>query len=341
MQSSSEIETVSPADEESAPESFAVPAADERHSLPLPDLQAHPFHFHHQSGRDNHIVAKLLCSTCNSHKSSFYCFACVNRGEFVSSRTDSSVLKEKFCEKRLRLLAMLEERQHLLDALDKHLQPAMQLDILQSKVNQQTARNERLRQSLEQREKSLQQLRGRKIDVSLVQHQAQQQRDINSRKVAAATKAIRQIREKVCNKKAATTEGEGSLRELTWDLCVQLRSHIFTLESYEPEDNDATSSGAESVPLLGYPTTQWAAKQKHSEVKYTIVEPWLPAVPDVSSYCNWGNPCLSLCFSLRLTVLHPQSSPIVRRWVRQPRSSQWSDATTPSESVPLFPTSLT
>jgi hypothetical protein len=122
-----------------------------------------------------------------------------------------------------------------------------------------------------------------------VQQQAHKMSELNNLKVASAKKAIQQIRDKVCNKKVSVTEGENSLRELTWDFSVQLRTNIFTLELYEPEDDESSASNAESVPLLGYPVTQWVpGGRRGGQVRYTIVEPVLPAAPDCAAYSAWG-----------------------------------------------------
>lgn len=289
--------TTCPLDDESAPASFTVPIADDRkesddsdHESPATDLQPHPFHFHHQNelqGRDGHLVPKLLCATCTAHKCNFFCFSCVNRGEFTSSH-NSQALKEKFCEKKLKLFALLEEKKKTLRHIDQLLQPAVQIDLLQSQVNQQTEKNEQLKESLRVRQKSVQQLRDRRIDIRLVKQQASQQRDLNSRKVAAAEKAIQAISEKVCNKRVAITKEENSLREVTWDFCVQLRTNIFTLDSYDPDDSEGHESNAESVPLLGFPHLDSAPGTKHADSKFTIVEPWLPAIPDWNAYSSWG-----------------------------------------------------
>ena len=285
----------SPLDDESAPASFTIAAVAERGSdsdseSPLPDLQPHPFHFHHQpefQSKEYHVVAKLICSTCSAHKCNFYCFSCVNRGEFTSSQS-SQMLKEKFCEKKLQLFALLQDKQHIFHLIETLLQPSVQIDQLQSQVNLQTQRNLQLKQDLHLRRTSLQQLRGRKVDIKLVQQQARQLRDLNSLKVASAEKAIQQIREKVCNKRVGMTGVENSLRELTWDFSAQLRSNIFTLESYEPEENEGNTSNAESIPLLGYSASHYAPGARRSEMKITIVEPWLPAAPDWSAYSSWG-----------------------------------------------------
>lgn len=285
-------DTDSPLDDDSAPECFTVPArsSESGSESPLPDLQSHPFHFHHTSefqSRECHFVSKLMCSTCNAPRCNFYCFSCVNRGEFTSSHS-SQVLKDKFCEKKLRLFALLQEKNQTFQGIESRLQPSVQIDLLQSRVTQQTQRNQQLKQSLHKKRTSLQQLRDRKVDMKQVQQQAHKMSELNALKVALAKKAIQQIRDKVCNKKVSVTEGENTLRELTWDFSVQLRTNIFTLELYEPEDDESTASNAESVPLLGYPVAQWAPGGRRDQIRYTIVEPVLPAAPDCAAYSAWG-----------------------------------------------------
>lgn len=280
-------------DDESAPGSFAAVeerSSDSENGSPLPDLQPHPFHFHHHNefqSKESHLVAKLICSTCNAHKCNFYCFSCVNRGEFTSSHC-GQVLKEKFCEKKLQLFALLQEKKQTFQLIESLLQPSVRIDLMQSQVNQQIERNSQLKRSLQLKQTSLQQLRDRKVDIRAVQQQARQLRNFNGLKVTSAEKAIQQIREKVCNKKVSMTESENSLRELTWDFSVQLRSNIFTLESYEPDENESNTSNAESIPLLGYPVAHYATGGRRGDVKFTIVEPWLPAATDWDAYSSWG-----------------------------------------------------
>ena len=299
---SSQDDDVMILDDDVAPDQFTVPVVEQQESESrscssesLPDLQPHPFHFHHQTDlqiRESHPVAKLHCATCNTLRLSFYCFNCVNRGEFTSSHS-SQVLKEKFSEKKLKLMALREEKQQSVDLISNTLQPGVEIDLLRSKVNQQILRNEQLKQSLERKKQSVQEMKGRKKDVKSFQNQARQLRELNCRKVSSAEKAIQQISEKVGNKRSLIRQGEESVRGLTWEFASQLRTHIFTLDSYDPEEASDCSSPhfSESAPLLGdsasFSRTTRSGTVRH-ENKFTVVEPWLPATPDCSSYSSWG-----------------------------------------------------
>lgn len=295
-------------DDDVAPDMFTVPAMeshdDESRSCSsesLPDLHPNPFHFHHQTDapiRESHPVAKLHCATCNTLRLSFYCFNCVNRGEFTSSRS-SQVLKEKFSEKKLKLMALREEKQQSADQIGDALRPGVDMDLLRSKVNQQTLRNEQLKQSIERKKQSVEEMRGRKKDVKSFQTQARQLRELNCRKVSSAEKAIQQISDKVGNKRSLIRQGEESVRGLTWEFASQLRTHIFTLDSYDPEEASDCSSPhlSESAPLLGdsasFSRTTRSGTVRH-ENRFTVVEPWLPATPDCGSYSSWGTSSLKI-----------------------------------------------
>ena len=278
----------------------------------LPIIDSHPFHFQDISEcptvQESFLVAKLQCLTCNCLRNNFFCFSCINHGEFVSSRSDQ-VLKEKFYEKQLRLLAVEEEKRRLTESISQLLEPHVIRDSLQVKVNQTQTRISQLKQQLILKQSDLSDLKNKKIDgIQEILKEAKKEDEMRKHKLASTETYLKQLDDRINSKRGDRSKVENHIREDTWDLAVQLRRGIFTLEIYDPDDNEGNSLNNESQPLLGYASlfsspSQPSSSPSHSqargrqmqrrikdvrpETRYTVIEPWIPASSDFSEYTEW------------------------------------------------------
>lgn len=265
----------------------------------------HPFHFQEISDyhvQESLLMAKLQCSTCNCLRTNFYCFKCINRGEFVSSRCDQ-VLKEKFCEKQLKVLSMEEQRNNLMASIDKLLKPTVRRDTILDKVNKSSRRILDLKKQLSQKKNHLSFLKASLNDrLDEVVAEAQRRNEFNRKKLLTTRTHLSAMNEKKKEKKGTITQVERYILDDTWELAGRLRSSIFPLDVYDPDDDQGSNLTTESQPLLGYaslfsssPSTSRLKSQTKKvkkdlpshESKYMVVEPWILAAPDYSAYSEW------------------------------------------------------
>jgi beclin 1-associated autophagy-related key regulator len=311
--SGDEDDSIEDADEEECTLEFQVPETSRLLSVSMEESMetylpaiSHPFHFQEVSdypAQDLLLIPRLQCSTCQCLRSNFFCFNCINRGEFISSRSDQ-VLKEKFCEKQLKILAMTEKRQNLMSSIASLLQPQVKRDLIQDKVNQMTRRISDLEKTLDKKKDRLCSLKATRIDrMNEVIAEAKRLNENNKKKLVTTRGHLRAMSNKRNEKRGNISQLEQYILEDTWQLSGKLRSTIFTLDVYDPDDHEGGNSVAESQPLLGYASLFSSPNQGHSkaknqqkkskkqipdqEAKVMVVEPWILASPDYSAYTKW------------------------------------------------------
>lgn len=191
----------------------------------------------------------------------------------------------------------MEERQQIGQSINRMLEPSVKRDILRERVLKQSKNVQALKKQIEEKKGQLQKLQNQKVDMDLVRTRAEEAKKTHCGKKANALKHVEKQRSVTTTRGESVKKNENSIRQLTWDLAVQLRSDIFCLDISDQEETEGPNPNAESIPLLGYSSfstssstsTLTQTSTRKIESRYIVVEPWISGDFDVTPFSQWVN----------------------------------------------------
>lgn len=253
------------------------------------------FHFQSEGSdvalfKDSHSNLVLQCLTCLNLKSSFYCYSCIKHGEFCSSKSGGEI-EEKFTEKKLKYYLNLQVKSSLFVDISHLLERKVKIDKLESEINSRKRNIDRLKAVLQLKEKKLLAIKDERTQtLSKLKDDNHSFKEERCAKIEFTKKYLTKIDTKIRQKKEVNQSHLDNIKGLTWDLAYQLRSCIFTLDVYNPDDNETNlTNSEESVPLLGYYSgSGFDQVPSNTETKYTVIEPWISDSADITPYVMWG-----------------------------------------------------
>ena len=232
----------------------------------------------------------LQCLTCSNYKSSFYCYSCIKYGDFCSSKSTREI-EERFAEKKLKYYLNLQVKSNHLSDISNLLQGKVQVDTLESEINGRRRNISRLKSFLDQKKRNVEMMKEKRLELTgEIESQGRLSKELKEAKIEFTKKCIWKVDARTKQKDVLNQSNLNGIKELTWDLSYQLRSSIFTLDIFNPDENDANlTNSEESVPLLGcHSGSGFDHIASNNETKYTVVEPWIPASADIMPYVMWG-----------------------------------------------------
>lgn len=220
-------------DDEPAPVNFTVPTmscSDRSCGNDIDD--PNPLHFHQEvNDRDRCTTAKLRCSACLHTSTSFFCASCIRNGEFTSSKC-VQVPKEKFHEKKLKLLLLQEKRDEYFRRIEGLITKDSEIDRLRMKASRHEFNIEALKKEIARKEQEIERTRARLKEVKAAQEVSKQQP--NYRKTDMTRAVINQCKDKVNLRRDKVNEYNQYIKEETHVLVHQLKQCIFNIEPYLP-----------------------------------------------------------------------------------------------------------
>ena len=176
---------------------------------------------------------------------------------------------------------------------------------------------DRLKAILNDKKTRLESTKSNLINMPLVKSEDEKDKKRKDAKIKHTKGVINDQMIRIQHKEKKINDDLSSIKQLTWDTAYSLRSCIFNLDIYNPEDdNQQLSNSEESVPLLGYSSagsilsqtsssttghhatdtsfdtilgSSSASNVLASEPKFTIIEPWISGSLDIKPYINWGS----------------------------------------------------
>lgn len=244
-------------------------------------------------------IAALPCFTCCLlKKCGFFCLSCVQLGKFTSSKS-LSPLKFTFSEKKYEYLHLQNEKNSLNSSIGIMLRNKIAKDILQEKVNQVTKRNIMLKEKLIEMTRELKLKKDQLVDLKPLQDQTNNSMRRKREKMSFAKEWTGKLRIKLRTKSDDLKKIQDSIRQVTWNLAVDLRKSIFNIDLYDDtHDGLNQSSDLDSrMPLLNClnsmdvtSTLKQVNAWSYHGRRYTIVEPWIYGTNgDLAMYDNWMN----------------------------------------------------
>lgn len=305
---------------EEAPKDFPA-CSDTQHYLSTPEELMRTIcdehdSFHFQSDvelpKDSQSSRVLRCLTCLNFKSIFYCYSCIKHGQFRSSKS-SHEIEEKFHEKKLKYYLNHQVKSSLVSDISQLLQEKLKMYELEREINTRRRYVDNLRSLLQQRNRKLLAIKTERSRLQVMtRNDDRLPKEMKDTKIEFTKRYISKIKEKIQQKQTMSQSNMNNIKGLTWELSYQLRSSIFTLDVFNPYENDQISTNSEeSVPLLGhYSGSGFDHITPNNETKYTVIEPWISASADILPYVTWGKLITLLpSIVMRLKISCSSSSP--------------------------------
>ncbi|RWS21962.1 hypothetical protein B4U80_08642 [Leptotrombidium deliense] len=235
------------------------------------------------------MAEKLQCFVCCKRNTAFFCVNCIKNGEFTHSRSNE-VLKESFAEKKLQFYKLRQfenecnSRLHQLFAVD------FAFDNLSESLNIQKVNIFHLKNVLKMKEMEANKANDRLNEILRRKEEVKKEQEKLLKKISSAVIHIEHRKQSIAKRVARREELAEKIKEETRERVSQLTRFVFPIETYLPDENPETGliSSEENTPLLTFSggSTNSSTNSGH-DVKYVVIEPWLPTNGDYSAYDEW------------------------------------------------------
>ncbi|RWS13279.1 Beclin 1-associated autophagy-related key regulator-like protein [Dinothrombium tinctorium] len=229
------------------------------------------------------------CFVCCKQNAAFFCCKCIRNGDFTSSR-DREVLKERFAEKKLQFYKWREECNECDRRVDDVFAVSFDFDQLLDQFNALLANVHILRKALKQRSEANAKRKARLNEILTEKKCIKAKQNKLIEKITMAQTYVERRKQSIAKRVDKRRTVVEEIKEATRERIIQLSNYVFPIDTYLPDENPETGciTSEENTPLLTFSGGSTNSSSiGGNEVKYVVIEPWLPTNGDYSAYDEW------------------------------------------------------